>query len=451
MFAQDAEYVFFAEQSVERDALEKQIDISMKKGKIQYDEDGNKMISDSNVFDIFKNIPMTPSYWRTFRNEIFARLEQQGPFHIFFTLSCGESRWPEVFIAILVQNYNYKVRYTQKIWDGTFETVEICEKKADEKKDSNWQTLADYKKNNIQNINKFLHKHFVLVSRIFDDRVKNFVNNILLNHGVAHYAYRVEFQLRGLPHIHGVLWLDDEETKNLLTDNKTFDLDKEKEFTAFANKWTTCELPEDEVLREKVKSVLFHTHKYCKKKTGHCRFGFPKLPSKRTLIARPNPENWDEETLKEKKAKAEEILSKVKQALIDLKYEEPDPSESLDDFILRVAGVDYDTYEECLRISERGKVIILKRSVAERNIGTYHPVFLSAWNANIDVQLVIDHYAVLTYITDYFSKGDVGFTAVLKKAIKESRGMRHFDRLNYIKQVYFTHRQVMKFDYLTRS
>ena len=73
MFSQDADYVFFAEQATQRNAIERQIDISMRKGSIQFEEGGTKLISDSSVFNVFKQIPMTPSYWRTFRNEIFSR------------------------------------------------------------------------------------------------------------------------------------------------------------------------------------------------------------------------------------------------------------------------------------------------------------------------------------------------------------------------------------------
>ena len=267
---------------------------------MKYDGESAHISHVENSFSILKKIPGTPSYWRVFRNDIMAKIEQVGQFHMFFTLSCAEKRWPEILAAILQLEGN-KLSFNLP-WDGKEDSIFI-----------NDEPLSEFKKS--VNWSEKLRKNIMLITQMFDSRVKAFVKNILMGLGegtvpISHFSYRVEFQARGLPHIHGVLWLDDEETKNLLTDNKTFDLDKEKEFTAFANKWTTCELPEDEVLRKKVKSVLFHTHKYCKKKTGHCRFGFPKLPSKRTLIARPNPENWDEETLKEKRLKLKKFCQK---------------------------------------------------------------------------------------------------------------------------------------------
>ena len=54
-----------------------------------------------------------------------------------------------------------------------------------------------------------------LITRLFDARVKSFVKNILMAHGkdkinLAYYSYRVEFQARGMPHIHGVAWIHED-------------------------------------------------------------------------------------------------------------------------------------------------------------------------------------------------------------------------------------------------
>ena len=53
------------------------------------------------VVDVYKRIPGTPAYWKLFRNEIFARMEQLGPFQFFFTLSPAEMHWPEDATSIL--------------------------------------------------------------------------------------------------------------------------------------------------------------------------------------------------------------------------------------------------------------------------------------------------------------------------------------------------------------
>ena len=145
-------------------------------------------------------------------------------------------------------------------------------------------------KKNLQDLKtaKFMKDHYVLITRIFDERVKNFIQNVLLYHHVEYYAYRVEFQMRGMPHIHGVLWLNDKEVGHILNEERQFDFDKvdendpsQNQFIKFAEEWTSCALPKDDKeLYDKVKSNQMHNHRpTCKKKGTFCRFNFPKLPS----------------------------------------------------------------------------------------------------------------------------------------------------------------------------
>ena len=62
--------------------------------------------------------------------------------------------------------------------------------------------------------------------------------------------------------------------------------------------------------------------------------------------------------------------------------------------------------------------------------------------ANMDIQFVSDIHAVVTYVTDYFSKDDEQLTKVMKEALKEKADCNDFERLNYLKKTFFTHRQV---------
>ena len=50
---------------------------------------------------------------------MIAKLENNGPFHLFFTLSCGDTRWSENFSAFLEQN-NHTMKYFVNE-DGTTE------------------------------------------------------------------------------------------------------------------------------------------------------------------------------------------------------------------------------------------------------------------------------------------------------------------------------------------
>ena len=100
-YAKNSDYLFVAQQNIERHLLENNISISGQKGKVSKGADGAKKVACHNAFDVFSKIPGTPQYWKVYRNELFACLENLGPFTFFFTLSAAEKKWTEVCTAIL--------------------------------------------------------------------------------------------------------------------------------------------------------------------------------------------------------------------------------------------------------------------------------------------------------------------------------------------------------------
>ena len=100
-FAQDADYIFVVQQYLERHSFENQVSVSIQKGVKRKAVDGSNQIKSNDIIDVFKTIPGTPAYWKSYRNEIFAMMEQLGSFNFFFTLSLAKLRWPEVKTSIL--------------------------------------------------------------------------------------------------------------------------------------------------------------------------------------------------------------------------------------------------------------------------------------------------------------------------------------------------------------
>ena len=99
-------------------------------------------------------------------------------------------------------------------------------------------------------------------------------------------------------------------------------------------------------------------------------------------------------------------------------------------------------YLELLGISERGKVLVLKRNCKERFINNYNSEMLTAWNANMDIQLVVDPYAVISYIASYMNKTDTQTTPFLREALTANAGKTTKEKLKALKEAYLTHRQV---------
>lgn len=288
-FAKDADYIFMAQQFMERYALEKQINMSMNHGSFTKTEgDQIKLVPSDDKVTIFQSIPGTPAYWQKFRNEVYARMQQLGPFHLFYTLSCAEGRWASVIAEVLRIREKGKIEicFPEENWDGNMESVTV--KTSDEieasvklwwEKNQELYELPEvtedvnllvyykwYLKQNIMSKTDFLKDHFILISRIFNNRVKAFHTEVMKKKGIKNYCYRVEFQMRGLPHIHGVAWLDQESTKDCLDDKGLFREDKDGEafIITLIDKWTKCSLNpggeneqnDKKKLNKKIKTLL---------------------------------------------------------------------------------------------------------------------------------------------------------------------------------------------------
>ena len=92
-FSRDNIYLFMASSLVEEDQLVRQINISGIKGVSDFsNSSGEKVIKLHDPYSVFKKLKGTPKYWQTAKYELMAKVKQLGPFHLFYTFSCGEMR-----------------------------------------------------------------------------------------------------------------------------------------------------------------------------------------------------------------------------------------------------------------------------------------------------------------------------------------------------------------------
>ena len=410
--------------------------------------------------------------------ECCARMEQLGPFHLFFTLSCAEMRWPSIIVEVLKTVLSEKrldITYqfdAKGNWDGSWKSVLIYDGEKDENGKKKILNLHDYLDKYLakskQGLTDFLKEHFILITRIFDNRAKDFLNVVMKSKGIENYCYRIEFQMRGLPHVHGIGWLKKELIQHCLDENGLFreDEEGEKNVIEFIDKWISCSLNTGNAELDKIVGEVnihkAHT-KSCRKHGTDCRFNFPRPPSDFTIIAKPFPKTDDEEEKKRNDKKVELaklVMTIVRQELTAMKGVEKDQcDDDLQKFLevtcdlknvfeeehevefKKSSTTVIDKYHELLGISEFGKTVILKRKISERNVNNFNKTFLSIWNANSDIQLCLDSYAVVTYITDYLTKADKGLTKLLKTALNEKKDCEWPEQANHLKKTYFSSKQ----------
>ena len=78
-------------------------------------------------------------------------------------------------------------------------------------------------------------------------------------------------------------------------------------------------------------------------------------------------------------------------------------------------------YIKALRLSLKHSTLLLKRSPSEIRINCYNPHLLKAWQANKDIQFVLDPYACAFYILSYITKGQRGTSKLLRNASEEAK------------------------------
>lgn len=250
---------------------------------------------------------------------------------------------------------------------------------------------------------------------------------------IKDYFYRVEFQQRGSPHVHCLFWIENA---------PLIDKNSDEEVIQFIDKYVTCELPsQDDSLLDIVTSVQQHSKRHsktCKKKKTVCRFNFPRPVSAQTFICHgksdtkklckcqvDNIDNVTKECacvnqsltdFKMNREKAGDILSAIKKALSD-----ENCNYNSVKHLFKHLGINQSIFELAYKSFTRNTQVVLKRQVNEVWVNQYSKPLLKCWNANLDIQYVVDAYACVVYIISYISKSEREIGLLLSNAQREAR------------------------------
>ena len=84
--------MFLSVQRYLREKIEINIGVSYSKGKLAGTEESNRSYQLEDAFGVMDNVKNTPRYHKKNKMEMLSKLDNFGPFHLFFTLSCGDMR-----------------------------------------------------------------------------------------------------------------------------------------------------------------------------------------------------------------------------------------------------------------------------------------------------------------------------------------------------------------------
>jgi hypothetical protein len=365
-FATNSEYLFFSQFVLEQKKVADSINIALKKVQgqsvtaSQIKSDVNKlkaMVCQDQAYLFLRQIPGTPPYWQKFMYEVIAMVKQLGIPTWFMTLSCADLRWPELF-QIVARTQGRDITEEQV---EALSYVERCQ---------------------------MLNANPVVTAKHFQHRVETFFSEVLLSKSnpigkIIYYALRIEFQMRGSPHLHALIWTAD--CPKLTCDTKDA-------YVEFIDEHVQANLPSENhepELHKLVKTYQRHNHsKTCRKyKNIPCRFNFGQFFTKRTIIAEPLDENMDEEIKNNVLNRRKEILSKVKQKIDEVlnpSKENYDGTATEKD-IFDSVGVTENDYYWALSISSDSD-LHLKRPVHSCFINNYFVAGIKGFAANVDLQ-----------------------------------------------------------------
>lgn len=256
---------------------------------------------------------------------------------------------------------------------------------------------------------KLIKSDPVTCARYFDFRFQKFFAEVLCHKThpigiIEDYFYRIEFQQRGSPHVHMLVWIKDAPTVQKTT---------YEEVAEFVDKYITCDAQSADP-----HLINYQTHRHArtcmKKNKPICRFNFPIPPMPYTAVSSPLEEDDEHYT------QAATDYQKVVEFLNSSSFKEDQAALSFES-VLSELQISLERYIHALRSSLNQENIFLKRNPNEVRINAFNSELLKSWQANLDIQFITDGYACGTYIVSYVSKGQRGMSNLLRQACEEAR------------------------------
>ena len=295
------------------------------------------------------------------------------------TLSAAETQWSEL-IVILTQVLENKV-------------ITL-----DEAENMNYAKKCDLIRNDPATCVRYFEHRLKCLWKILSAPCGLFQGYELVDKYV-----RTEFQVRGSPHVHALLWL-----KNA----PKYDKDKPESIekcVEFIDKLISVSAKPTDFFEELI-SLECHKHSHtCKKYAKDyikCRFGIPYYPMSRTMILEPFS---DDEKLTKKECEA---VSKNRQNVkkeLDKMSKDKDNCLTFEEFLKNI-NMNEKQYIKMIRAELKKAKVFLKRAPNKIRINAYNPMIMSLHRANMDIQYILDPYACLMHCVNYISKSENGIS-----------------------------------------
>lgn len=320
-----------------------------------------------------KTIPNSMQYWQYRKRDVFAMIRQLGKPTMFMTLSASETRWPELLniLAKLSDEHNIDLTDPMQQLTALQRATLVSEDPV---------TCCVY-------FHKFVDSLMAILS---NPRISPFGK-----YHVVDYFKRIEFQHRGSPHAHILLWLNNDPREAV-----SEDMPATVELIDFLCSIGRADLPDTYS-----NQVHKHTFTCYKRNEKHCRFNIPYWPMDQTRILLPMAS--DDNRRKNFIVKATFMRKNLEEKVYH----------SFESF-LEDCDCSHENYLNVIRASIRRPTVFLKRSLDELWTNSFNPWVASVLCSNMDLQFILEEFACACYIVEYVNKSSRGISNLHRELIK---------------------------------
>ncbi|XP_055623676.1 uncharacterized protein LOC129767083 [Toxorhynchites rutilus septentrionalis] len=320
-----------------------------------------------------KSIPNSVQYWFQRKQDLFAMIRQLGKPTMFLTLSASETQWP----LLLKQLHKLSNEYRGIELTDPLQELSALQRATLVNDDA--VTCCLY-------FNKLVD---VLMTILSSSRYSPFGE-----HYVVDFFKRIEFQHRGSPHAHIMLWLANDPCETVSEHMPaTMELIRK-----------VCSIRSVHLPETIHKQIHKHTPTCYKRNEKRCRFNIPYWPmnEERSLIPLTAEDG--------RRVRLRKRASEMRQTL------ETKAFDTLEEFLVD-CGCTYEYYLDVLRSSIQRPTIFLKRAMNELWTNPFNPWIAQKLRSNTDLQLILDVYSCACYLVDYVNKSNRGISGLHRELI----------------------------------
>ncbi|KAK0158252.1 hypothetical protein PV328_009280 [Microctonus aethiopoides] len=325
-----------------------------------------------------KSIPNSVQYWQSRKKDLFAMIRQLGMPTVFLTMSANELSW------------KWLLKTLHKLKHGT----EITDLEVDQ---------LHYK------VKAALINEDAVTCAIYFNKLVNVIMTILQNktvspfgkHYIRHYFKTIEFQHRGSPHAHILLWLNE-------APKDAFGADMD----------STIRLIDDLISVSSTESsghinLVTHHHTFtCYKKNRNqrkCKFNAPFMPSRSTVLLKPLAKSTDDE--KRIYDEYKKKYQRIHQNLEDNDYDD------IDDFYHKNSVTSDEDYHKILSAGILRPMVFVKRHPNEKWHNSFNPFIFHHLQSNMDIQYITDEYSCAAFVVEYVNKSNRGISNLQRELL----------------------------------